>query len=137
MINMFCGYNQKMSQGMLMLLEAFIEHGILDKSKDKSRSIDNSLKMELSDLGRLISEADDIEDSKKKDLVKGVAMFARGFYSLFDSQNIEKYKNIVKSVDAFYWKMDNKYYPELENKKEAGNPNDVKILVQYLNDLRL
>jgi len=134
---MFCGYNQKMSEGMLMLLEAFIEHGILEKSKDKHRSIDDSLKIELSDLNRLISEADNIEDSAKKNLIRGVAIFARGFYSLFNSKNIEQYKNIVKSVDKFYWKMDNKYYPELESEKEAGNPNDVKILVQYLNDLKL
>jgi hypothetical protein len=134
---MFCGYNLKMSEGMFTLLEAFVEYGILSKSKEKSRSIDDSLKMELSDLSRLISEVDNIEDSTKKDLVKGVAIFARGFYSLFDSKNIEQYKNIVKSVDAFYWKMDNKYYPELENQKEAGNSNGVKILVQYLNDLKL
>lgn len=135
---MWCGYNEEMSKNMKGLLNSLITFGILEKSQLKNRGIKDSLKEELSDLNRLISEATKgIDDPKKRDLIIGVAMFARGFYNLFNSENIEKYEDIAAAVDQLYRNMDNKYYPALEKEKELGNPNDVRILVKYLNELPL
>ncbi len=135
---MFCGYNEEMSKHMKGLLESFITYGILEKSRVKNRSAGESLKIELSDLDRLVSEATrGITDPAKKDLIVGVATFAKGFYSLFNPENITQYKDIAAAVDKFYRAMDNKYYPELETEKEKRNPNDVKLLVQYLDRLSL
>src|SRR3989344_249044 len=132
-----CGYNDKMSDGIRTFLEGLAEYGIIHRSKIKNRSIDESLAIELSDLDRLLSEVDNLEDPEKKDLTEGVAKLARGFYSLLKEKDIADYKTIAGVVDRFYWKMDQKYYPELEKKKEAGNPNDMKMLVQYLSAVSL
>ena len=130
---MFCGYNEEMSKHVKGLLESLITYGILEKSREKKRSITDSLSIELSGLDRLISESKTgITDPIKRDLIVGFATFAKGYYSLFNKENIEQYKTIAAAVDRLYLEMDKKYYPELETAHEQGNPNDVKMLVEYL-----
>jgi len=129
---MFCGFNEKMLKGLNEFNEGLVEHGLFFKSKKNNESIEQAIRREISDMARLLSETHRIDDSSKRLMTEGLVQYVMCFYMLMRKKNIEDYKAVVKKVSEYFKKMDDKYYSEFE-----GNPNDMKEIVEFLNDVEI
>ena len=125
-----CGFNQKMEQGLSGLQAGLVEHGIIDRSKKKSQTYDETLQKELNDMSRFMKEIRRIEDPELRELTEALTKYACAFYKLVNKRGINNYKKTIQFLNKFFWEMDNKYYTELE-----GKPEDMKKLALYLNTL--
>ena len=124
----FCGFNQKMLKGLAEFHEGLVEHGLIERSRKRGQTIEKTLECELSDMNRFIKELDGINDEKKKRIIEFITRHAKAFYELLTSDGIENYKEVIRMLSDFYFKMDDKYYSDLE-----GQKNDMKKLAEYLN----
>lgn len=127
-----CGFNKKMLEGLLSFHEGLVEHGLIARSEKKGLTVDQTLENELSDMDRFLSETYRIADPKKKAIVEALTNYARVFYELIEERGIDDYRDFVKSLNHFYRKMDDKYYSELEGRKD-----DMAQLATYLNSLKI
>lgn len=123
-----CGFNEKMLEGLLAFNEGLVEHGILKRSQAKSRSFEQTLRMELSDMDRFLAETSAIKDPRLRKIVEGLTTYAQGFYEIVSEADIHQYKVVAKRLQAYFANMDATYYSELEGKTE-----DMKSLVAHLN----
>lgn len=125
-----CGFNQKMLEGLIAFHEGLVEHGIVERSRIRGQSVDQTLQRELSDMDRFLGEIDNLTDSKIRELTEALTNYARAFYKLIERDGIDKYKQTVRALNQFYVKMDDKFYKDLE-----GKSGDMKNLVSYLNEV--
>ncbi len=126
----FCGFNQKMLQGMSGFHSGLVEHGIMDRSEKKKQPFEETLKKELSDMARFQKEIHQIKNPEMRELTEALTNYACAFYKLVEKTGIKNYKSTIQFLNKFFWEMDNKYYSELE-----GQPEDMKKLALYLNTL--
>ena len=126
----FCGFNQKMLQGMSGFQSGLVEHGIMDRSEKKKQPFEETLKKELSDMARFQKEIHQIKNPEMRELTEALTNYACAFYKLVEKTGIKNYKSTIQFLNKFFWEMDNKYYSELE-----GQPEDMKKLALYLNTL--
>jgi len=127
-----CGFNQKMLEGLVAFHEGLVEHGLIDRAEKKGQSVEQTLKAELSDVERFLVETYRIDDPQKKAITEAITNYAKAFYQIIETQGVDDYKQIVKGLNEFYRKMDNKFYSELEGKKD-----DMQQLAEYLNSEKL
>ncbi len=127
-----CGFNQKMIEGLHGLQSGLVEHGIIDRSEKKSQTHEVTLKKELDDMARFQKEIHRIKDPELKELTEAITKYACAFYKLVDKRGINNYKKTIQALNKFFWKMDNKYYTELE-----GKPDDMKQLAEHLNEIKV
>ena len=127
-----CGFNQKMIEGLEGFHNGLIEHGIIDRSKKKNQTTDQTIKKELSDMDRFLKEIHRIEDPDIRELTKTLAEYTRAFYKFIDKKGFNNHAKIMRFLTDFYFKMDKKFYSELE-----GKPDDMKQLAEYLNTLKM
>lgn len=127
-----CGFNKQMLEGLKQFHLGLVEHGIVERSKTKGQSIEETIQNELQDMKRFQKELSGIEDSFTRELVRNLTEYSSSFYQLINNKGIENYKTIVEQIDKLYFEMDNKYYSELE-----GKSNDMGQLVQYLNKINI
>lgn len=127
-----CGFNQKMLEGLVAFHEGLVEHGLIDRAEKKNQSVKQTLKNELSDMDRFLSETHKISDPKKRAITKAITNYARAFYELIGEQGINDYKQFVQGLNEFYRKMDDKFYSELEGKKD-----DMSQLATYLDSEKI
>ncbi len=127
-----CGFNKKMLEGLINFHEGLVEHGLIARSEKKGLSVQQTLENELRDMDRFLSETYKIVDPKKKAIVEALTNYARVFYELLEERGIDDYRDFVKSLNEFYRKMDDKYYSELEGRKD-----DMAQLAIYLNSLKI
>ncbi len=123
----FCGFNPKMLNGLTMFHEGLVEHGLIKGSRKRGLTVERTLECEMEDMERLLGELDRISDEKKRRIVGTLAEHAKAFYELIALVGIYNYKEFVKALSEFYARMDDKYYSELEGKK-----NGMKRLAEYL-----
>ena len=110
----FCGFNEKMLEGLTAFNEGLVEHGLISRSKKNNETLDQAIKREISDMTRLLLEVPKIDDSAKRVLTEGIVKYAMGFYMLTRKTGIDNYKeDIVKIMDYFH-SMDSKFYSELD-----------------------
>jgi hypothetical protein len=128
----WCGFNQKMEQGLSGLQTGLVEHGIIDRSKKKSQTHEETLQKELDDMSRFMKETNRIKDPELRELTETLTKYACAFYKLIEKRGIKNYKNTIQSLNKFFWEMDNKYYGELEGKQD-----DMKQLADHLNTIRV
>lgn len=126
----FCGFNQKMLQGMSGFQNGLVEHGIIDRSEKKKQSFGETMNKELSDMSRFMKEIYRIKDPELRELTEALTSYACAFYKLIRKKGIKNYKGTIQFLNKFFWEMDNKYYSELE-----GKPEDMKKLALHLNSL--
>jgi len=127
-----CGFNQKMLKGLLAFHEGLIEHGLIQRSKNKQCSINETLQNEISDMNRFMVEIDGISNPESKEVIKHLTLYAKSFYNLVGKKGIGNYEKLIASLNKLYFEMDKKYYTDLE-----GKPEDMKKLVEHLNTLNL
>lgn len=128
----FCGFNQKMLEGLLAFHEGLVEHGLMDRAKKKGQSAEQTLESELSDMDRFLGEACRIQDPQKREVVVALTSYAKVFYRLIGTRGIGSYQQVVQGLNAFYRGMDNKFYSELE-----GRSDDMVQLTEYLNSQKI
>ncbi len=128
----WCGFNQKMEQGLSKLQAGLVEHGIIDRSKKKNQTYEETLQKELEDMSRFGKEIHRIEDPELRELTETLTKYTCAFYKLVKKKGVNNYKKTIQALNKFFWEMDNKYYTELE-----GKPDDMKQLVEYLNTLKM
>jgi hypothetical protein len=126
----FCGFNEKMLEGLAAFYRGLVEHGLLERKK-KGASIDNVIDSELGDIANLLENLHLIEDSSKRNLVESLARHAYVFYELVKQRGVKNQREIIEGLTKFYGEMDRKYYSELE-----GQPNAMRNLAEYLNELK-
>ncbi len=127
-----CGFNQKMAQGLSGLQTGLVEHGIIDRSKKKNQTHDETLRRELDDMARFQKEVHRIKDPELRELTETLTKYACAFYKLVNNRGINNYKKTIQALNKFFWEMDNKYYTELE-----GKPEDMKQLAEHLNEIKV
>jgi RNA processing factor Prp31 len=127
----FCGFNQKMLQGMSGFQSGLVEHGIIDRSEKKKKSFEEIMNKELSDMSRFKKEIYLIKNPELRELTEALTNYARAFYKLIQKTGIKNYKETIQFLNKFFWEMDDKYYSELE-----GKPEDMKKLALYLNTIK-
>jgi hypothetical protein len=127
-----CGFNKKMLTGNTMFDEGLVEHGLQHRSKVNGETIDQAIQREISDMTRLLIELPRIEDGTKRLLTEGMVKKAMGFYLTLRGQDIDTYKEVVKAVNKYWFKMDETYYGKLE-----GQVDDMKQLAMYLNSVKI
>jgi len=126
----FCGFNRKMLEGLAAFNEGLVEHGIINRSKKKGQTTDETLSKELGDMDRFLAETRGLKDPQIRNATENLARYAMAFYRIVESRGIENYQETVKALGSFYAEMDRKYYSDLEGK---GKPDDMKELVKFLN----
>ncbi len=124
-----CGFNQKMLQSLQSFHEGFVEHGLIERSRLKSTTIESTLQRELQDMDRFLQETQAIENPELRNMITSLTNYARSFYQLIEKRGFSEHPQTLKSLLTVYEKMDRKYYTELE-----GKPDDMKELVAYLNE---
>jgi len=127
-----CGFNEKMLKALTAFSEGLVEHGLKFRSEKNGETIDQAIKREISDLTRMLSETNRIDDSAKRILTEGIIRYAMGFYLIMRKYNIEDYKEAVDKICEYFHFMDEKYYSELE-----GRPDDMKELTELLNEKQI
>ena len=128
----FCGFNQKMIEGLSELGAGLVEHGIIERSKKKNKAHEEILKKELEDMSRFMKEIHRIKNPELRELTEMLTKYACAFYKIVDKKGINNYKETIQALNNFFWKMDNKFYTELE-----GKPDDMKQLAEYLNEIKV
>ncbi len=126
----FCGFNQKMLQGMSGFQSGLVEHGIIDRSEKKKQSFEETMNKELSDMSRFMKEIYRIKNPELRELTEALSSYACAFYKLIRKKGIKNYKSTIQFLNKFFWEMDDKYYSELE-----GKPEDMKKLALHLNTI--
>lgn len=124
-----CGFNQKMLGGLVAFHEGLVEHGLIERSKIRAQSLDQTLQRELSDMDRFLGETNNLVDPEVRELTEALTNYAKAFYKLVDREGVGGYQGTVRALNQFYAKMDDKFYKDLE-----GKPEDMKQLVGYLNE---
>lgn len=127
-----CGFNQKMLDGLSAFNEGLVEHGLIERSKLKQRNAEDTLKTELSDMNKFLTETANLNDPKLRKIVEGLTIYAQGVYELIQETDVDKYKILARKLSNYFSKMDSKYYSELE-----GKPYRMKELVNYLNNQQI
>jgi len=127
-----CGFNQKMLEGLVAFHEGLVEHGLIDRAKLKSQSVEKTLETELSDMERFLGETYRINDSQKRAITEAITNYVKSFYEIVGSQGIDDYRQVVQGLNEFYRKMDDKFYSELE-----GKPDDMEQLATYLDSEKI
>lgn len=127
-----CGFNQKMLEGIVAFSEGLVEHGLISRTDKNKETIDQGIKREISDMTRLLSELNRIDDNAKRTITEGIVRYAMGFYLIMRKNNVKDYKDVVKKLGEYFHGMDNRYYSELE-----GKPDDMEQLTKYLNDFKI
>jgi len=125
-----CGFNQEMLEGMDKFHKGLVEHGIIDRSKKKSQTTEQTIKIELEDMDNFLKETHNITDPEIRELTETLVIYASAYYKFVQKNGVNNYKKVIQFLNNFYFSMDNKYYSELEGKPEA-----MKQLALYLNDL--
>ena len=82
-------------------------------------------------MDRFLKETNNIKSEEMRELTETLAKYASAFYKLIQKVGVEKYPEVIKFLNNFYFSMDNKFYSELEGKKD-----DMKQLTLYLNTLK-
>jgi hypothetical protein len=128
----FCGFNQKMLDGLAKFHEGLVEHGLIERSRKKGLTAEKTLECELKDMERLLGELNRISDGKKRKIIETLAEHAKAFYELIELVGIDNYKEVVRMLNDFYARMDDKYYSDLEGQKD-----DMKKLAEYLDSQKM
>ena len=129
----FCGFNEKMLEGLTAFNEGLVEHGLIGRSEKNNETLEQAMKREISDMTRLLLETSKIEDSAKRILTEGIVKYAMGFYLLLRKGDVKgDYKKVIQNIGEYFKSMDDKFYSELE-----GQPDDMKQLAQYLNQVNI
>ncbi|MEK6888505.1 MAG: hypothetical protein AABW80_00170 [Nanoarchaeota archaeon] len=126
-----CGFNQEMLEGLDSFHKGLVEHGIIHRSKNESQSIEQTTTNELEDMNRFLKETYNISNPELRELTEALTKYASAFYKLVQKKGVTQYLQLIQFLNKFYFEMDNKYYSELE-----GEPEDMKKLALYLNNLR-
>lgn len=129
---MFCGFNKKMLQSLNEFNEGLVEHGLVLKSGERNESIEQAIRREISDMTRLLAETHRIDDSAKRLMTEGLVQYVMYFFALIRKKNLKEYKEIVKNIGEYFKKMDDKYYSDLD-----GKPEDMRMIVEFLNEIKL
>lgn len=129
---LFCGFNEKMLQGLIAFNEGLVEHGLIERSKKRNQSIKQTHEKELYDMIRFLKEIHRIEDSKKREITENLTKYALAFYELIETEKIDDYQQIVQRISQYFRDMDNKFYSELEDQKD-----DMKQLATFLNTQKI
>ena len=129
---MFCGFNEKMLQGLYEFNEGLVEHGLIFKSKENKESIEQAIRKEISDMTRLLTETHRIDDSSKRLMTEGLVQYVMYFFMLMRKKDIKEYKDVAKNIGEYFKKMDDKYYADFD-----GKPEDMRAIVEFLNEIKL
>lgn len=129
---MFCGFNEKMLQSLNKFNEELVEHGLMLKSGERNESIEQAIRREISDMTRLLAETHRIDDSAKRLMTEGLVQYVMYFFALIRKKNLKEYKEIVKNIGEYFKKMDDKYYSDFD-----GKPEDMRMIVEFLNEIKL
>ena len=127
-----CGFNENMLDGLKGFHKGLVEHGIIDRSKLKNKTANEIIENEIRDMDRFLKEAKNIKDPEIREIIENLTKYARSFYSLISKIGLDKYQEIISSLNKIYFDMDRKYYKELE-----GKNNDMKKLVEHLNKVKI
>jgi len=127
-----CGFNENMLNGLEGFHKGLVEHGIIDRSKLKDKTANEIIENEIRDMDRFLKEAKNIKDPEIREIIENLTKYARSFYSLISKIGLDKYQEIISSLNKIYFDMDRKYYKELE-----GKNNDMKKLVEHLNKVKI
>ena len=127
-----CGFNENMLNGLEGFHKGLVEHGIIDRAKLKNKTANEIIENEIRDMDRFLKEAKNIKDPEIREIIENLTKYARSFYSLISKIGLDKYQEIISSLNKIYFDMDRKYYKELE-----GKNNDMKKLVEHLNKVKI
>ena len=127
-----CGFNEKMLEGLVAFHEGLVEHGIIERSKKKGQTTDETLDEELRDMDRFLAETREIVDPQIREAIENLTRYSKKFYQIVKSRGIKNYQQTVRALNDLYVEMDKKYYSDLE-----GKPEDMRQLVEYLNEVQI
>jgi len=123
-----CGFNQKMFEGLTAFHEGLVEHGLVDRSRIRGESINQTIEREISDMDRFLGEIRRIKDPQIRDPLEFLTRYAKSFYLIVQRDGVKNYEQTIQRLRNLYVEMDSKFYRELE-----GRPNDMVQLAEYLN----
>jgi len=127
-----CGFNQKMLEGLTSFHEGLVEHGLVEHSRIRNQTIDETLHRELDDMNRFLAETHRISNPQTREMIETLTSYTKAFYTLMQEKDVDKYKEVIQRLSSVYFSMDSKYYSELE-----GKPEDMKQLAEYLNEVKV
>ena len=126
----FCGFNEKMLEGLIAFQEGLVEHGLVERARIRGQSVDETLQRELTDMGRFLAETRNLADPEVRELTESLIHYAQAFYKVISTKGIDNYQQTIRALNGFYAEMDRKFYTDLE-----GKPDDMKQLVGHLNEV--
>ncbi len=128
----FCGFNEDMLKGLELFHKGLVEHGIINRSKKKGQSIDETIERELNDMLRFQKEIPRISNLQIRELTQNLTSYACSFYKLLQEKGINNYSQLAENLGNFYFEMDRKFYSDLE-----GKPDDMKLLAEHLDKVKI
>ena len=127
-----CGFNQKMLEGLAAFHEGLVEHGLIERSKKKNQTTEQTINIELKDMDKFLKETHNLTEPEIRELTEALVGYASAYYKFVQKNGVNNYKKIIQFLNDFYFIMDDKYYSDLE-----GKPNDMKRLAEHLNEIRI
>ncbi|MDO8537490.1 MAG: hypothetical protein Q7S21_01260 [archaeon] len=129
-----CGFDEAMLDGLGMFYKGLAK-AVIRKAKEKNISIEDSIKIELNDMGDFLEKLQILGNELNKNKLIGITMYAKTFYLGALSQAKEKGIPIEESMEKqiqetrnFLFGVDNHYYSYIEGKKD----NPMLELVKWI-----
>src|SRR3989344_4944601 len=132
-----CGFSQKMLEGLASFQEGLVEHGLFERSRETGQTYEERLNEELSDMDRFSPEMHSLRDPEMREITVGLSTFARAFSRLARRKGLDNYKETARAVNDFFVEMDRIYYGERQGEGLQGQPDDMKKLAEYLNEVKV
>lgn len=123
-----CGFNQQMLEGLNMFHIGLVEHGLIQRAKNKNKQVFEILNQEIREMDEFLNEIPGIKNKEKREVIENLTRYAKAFYILVQKVGYKKAEKIILDLNKTYKSMDEEYYTNLENK-----PNRMKKLVEFLN----
>ena len=125
-----CGFNKEMLEGLYLFHKGLVEHGIINRSINNNISVEKTIQNEIKDMDRFLETTKEINNKELRELIENLTKYSQSFYKLLGKFEINNYEELLNLINKFYYKMDEKYYTELQ-----GKTHDMEKLIVFLNKI--
>lgn len=113
-----CGFNEKMLKGLKEFFDGAMEHGILERAKNKGISVDEQFKNEFGEISQWLFYSKNIKDGSIQKIIEGLGLIIAGVFEKDQKEGVENYKERHDIETKFFRDIDNIFYGNLNGDKE-------------------
>ena len=124
-----CGFNKKMLEGLKSFLDGAIEHGIIERAKNKGISIDEQFKNEFNEISSFIYNSKNIVDKPTQKQIQGIGLLVGGTFEKDQLRGVSNYSLAHISDTKLLKDLDDYFYENLN-----GDVKNMPKLFDWVNE---